>query len=199
MPKIVTEQAKVSLRREIILAAAKEFSTIGFEQTRMEAIAKRAGIGKGSLYLHFSSKEVLFSSMLEEIAREQLQILLNALEGFSSLQKRIEILLATFNQLISEEPEAFQIFISSLYGVNRQFRSQAATARQPFLKLVETILKEAQVVGELKGEIKIKPAALLILNSCESLALTATALGFDNTYISQHQTQICQLLIAGLI
>jgi AcrR family transcriptional regulator len=46
---------------EIIRAAVDEFLENGYDGTSMESIARRAGVSKGGLYHHFSSKdEILF-------------------------------------------------------------------------------------------------------------------------------------------
>lgn len=52
-------------RREAILAAAlEEFSAHGFEAARLDDVAKRAGIAKGTIYLYFSDKEALFQALV---------------------------------------------------------------------------------------------------------------------------------------
>ena len=40
-------------RKEILKAATEEFSQHGFEGTRVEAVAKRAGIGKSTVYEYY--------------------------------------------------------------------------------------------------------------------------------------------------
>jgi AcrR family transcriptional regulator len=52
-------------REAIIEAAMEEFIARGFAATRLDDIAKRAGVAKGTIYLHFSDKE----SMFEELVR----------------------------------------------------------------------------------------------------------------------------------
>ena len=53
-------------RREAILdAAAEVFGRLGFDGTRMEDVAKAAGIAKGLLYKHFPSKDALFEALLD--------------------------------------------------------------------------------------------------------------------------------------
>ncbi len=53
-------------RRETILDAATEvFGRLGFEATRMEDVAKAAGIAKGLLYKHFPSKDALFQALID--------------------------------------------------------------------------------------------------------------------------------------
>jgi AcrR family transcriptional regulator len=48
---------------EIIGAALHVFGEQGFARTRLEDVAKRAGVSKGTLYLYFKSKEDLFREM----------------------------------------------------------------------------------------------------------------------------------------
>ena len=52
-------------KRQLILAAAlEEFSQRGFAATRLEDVAKRADVAKGTIYLYFSDKEALFQELL---------------------------------------------------------------------------------------------------------------------------------------
>ncbi len=58
--------AKAGKRRRIFAAAAAVFSQKGFHQARMDEIAARAGVAKGTLYYNFSSKSKLFSATVTE-------------------------------------------------------------------------------------------------------------------------------------
>jgi AcrR family transcriptional regulator len=49
---------------EILCAALEVFSQRGFARTRLEEVARRAGVSKGTLYLYFDSKEALFRAMV---------------------------------------------------------------------------------------------------------------------------------------
>jgi AcrR family transcriptional regulator len=56
---------KSALRRDAILAAAlEEFSARGFAAARLEDVAQRAQVGKGTIYLHFRDKEALFQELV---------------------------------------------------------------------------------------------------------------------------------------
>ena len=199
MPKIVSELDRQTMHQQIIKVAAQEFARVGFESVRMETIADKAGIGKGTIYLYFASKQKLFSEMLKEIATEQLAELRKALAEVSTdsgLKAVLGALIGTFNRLGIEQPDNFRIFISSLYGVNRQFKEEAAHYRHAFLLLIENLLADFKTLNQLKGP--VEPTALLILNVCESLALQAEALGFEADYIPAQQAQIIEILLHGL-
>jgi AcrR family transcriptional regulator len=58
-------------RRQIIEGARSLFLTQGFDAASMNAIAHKAGVSKGTLYVYFKSKEELFETIVEEQCREQ--------------------------------------------------------------------------------------------------------------------------------
>src|SRR6185369_13160380 len=63
-------------RREAILAAAlDEFSARGFAATRLDDVAKRAGVAKGTIYLYFRDKESLFQELVRSMLGPQLSVL----------------------------------------------------------------------------------------------------------------------------
>ncbi len=61
-------EEKSAARREAILAAAlDEFSARGFAAARLDDVAKRAGVAKGTIYLHFRDKEALFQEIVRSL------------------------------------------------------------------------------------------------------------------------------------
>ncbi|MFZ5732461.1 MAG: TetR/AcrR family transcriptional regulator [Pseudomonadota bacterium] len=67
MPKAVKVKRvrPAEVRRQAILdAALDEFAASGFAAARLEDIAKRAGVAKGTIYLYFKDKEALFQQLV---------------------------------------------------------------------------------------------------------------------------------------
>jgi AcrR family transcriptional regulator len=64
-------------RQAIIEAAMEEFISRGFAATRLDDVAKRAGVAKGTIYLHFKDKE----SMFEELIRTAIVPLVGRMQG----------------------------------------------------------------------------------------------------------------------
>lgn len=56
-------------RRAMLDAAIAEFRACGYESASMDAIAAAADVSKRTLYNHFSSKEALFRSLVEEMGQ----------------------------------------------------------------------------------------------------------------------------------
>lgn len=75
-------------RAASILEAAKaEFVERGFEAARIDDIARRAGIAKGTVYLHFPSKEALFLALVRVAvvpAVSSMRALVDAAQGSSA-------------------------------------------------------------------------------------------------------------------
>jgi AcrR family transcriptional regulator len=60
------ERRKDARPQELIAAALDLFVERGFASTRLEDVAKRAGVSKGTLYLYFENKEDLFKAVVRE-------------------------------------------------------------------------------------------------------------------------------------
>jgi AcrR family transcriptional regulator len=99
--------AKAAARRDAILdAALDEFSAKGFAAARLEDVAKRAGVAKGTIYLHFADKEALF----QELIRAKMVPVVGSLElAFGTgLPLRVVI------------EQAIEIFAREVYGTRRR-------------------------------------------------------------------------------
>jgi TetR/AcrR family transcriptional regulator len=60
------ERRKEARPGELLAAALDLFVEKGFAATRVEEVAQRAGVSKGTLFLYFSSKEELFKAVVRE-------------------------------------------------------------------------------------------------------------------------------------
>jgi AcrR family transcriptional regulator len=98
---------RAAARREAILAAAlDEFSAQGFAATRLDDVAKRAGVAKGTIYLHFRDKETLF----QEIIRSVLSPVIATLEIGMQADMPVR---AIADRLV-------EIFVREIYGTRRK-------------------------------------------------------------------------------
>jgi AcrR family transcriptional regulator len=94
-------------RREAILAAAlDEFAARGFAATRLDDVAKRAGVAKGTIYLHFRDKEALF----QEIVRAEISPIISIIEQAPDLPIPVRVLI---EQLLHK-------FVSEVLGTRRR-------------------------------------------------------------------------------
>jgi AcrR family transcriptional regulator len=98
---------RAAARRAAILAAAlDEFSARGFAAARLDDVAKRAGVAKGTIYLHFKDKEALF----QELVRSMLGPVVARLEQLQAIDVPIRVVLERFVDL----------FVREIYGTRRR-------------------------------------------------------------------------------
>lgn len=57
-------------KRKIIVAALSEFKKFGFSQSKIAEISVLAGVGKGTIYSYFETKEKLFEGVIDYLINE---------------------------------------------------------------------------------------------------------------------------------
>jgi AcrR family transcriptional regulator len=99
-------QRTAARRVAILEAALDEFSARGFAGARLDDVAQRAGVAKGTIYLHFNDKEALF----QELVRTMLGPLISGLEQLRASDLPIRTVLERFADL----------FVREIYGTRRR-------------------------------------------------------------------------------
>ncbi len=128
-------------RREAILAAAlEEFSARGFEATRLEDLAKRAGVAKGTIYLYFRDKESLF----QELVRAMLTPFVGTIEAMGQADLPVTVL----------AERIVDLFVREVYETRRKdvIRLMITEGRR-FPKLAEFYYREvlARIVAAMRA------------------------------------------------
>src|SRR5881392_2749422 len=121
---------KSAARREAILAAAlDEFAAQGFAAARLDDVARRAGVAKGTIYLHFRDKEALF----QELVRSVLSPLVGMLEAIA----QVDAPLRTLAERIVD------VFVDEIYATRRKDVIRLIITEGPrFPKLAEFYYRE---------------------------------------------------------
>lgn len=84
-------------RRAAITAAAfEEFTARGFAATRLDDVARRAGVAKGTIYLHFKDKEALFQELVRTAVVPLIERLATPPVAGSSARAMLEQFAQTF-------------------------------------------------------------------------------------------------------
>src|SRR6185312_6963858 len=105
--RIDVRAAKAAERRNAILKAAlDEFSERGFAAARLDDVAKRAGVAKGTIYLYFADKEALF----QELVRFQIGPVMSAFHAVLGSPLPLKSLI----------DQAIEIFAREVFGTRRK-------------------------------------------------------------------------------
>ena len=113
MPKLVNKEEK---KRNIVQAAIKVFSRSGFVTTKMADIALEAGIGKGTIYEYYKSKEELFNAACVSILTN-FEIQINELlQQEQDPVKKLRLVIEKSYILFVEESSEFAEFMLDLWA-----------------------------------------------------------------------------------
>src|SRR3990172_7031978 len=102
-------------RERLIEAAEAQFRRFGFRRTTIDDITGRAGTGKGSLYLHFDSKQALYAAVVEASVERFVQRASGLLEGPGTVPERLRSLV----ELTIDHYSQDELLHASLFGGGR--------------------------------------------------------------------------------
>lgn len=99
-------------KREDILASARVlFRENGFHNTKMEDIAQRAGVGKGTLYEYFKNKQDIFDEMCIEYA----DLIIDRMKQISNMNNNFNgKLLLLFNDKLTMKSEIANMSVNNI-------------------------------------------------------------------------------------
>lgn len=165
MPDAKISKKKLqSLRtRELLIEAARRcFGSEGYAGCSLDTIASAAGITKGAIYTHFSSKSELFIAIIEHV-HERTRDKVNELKGRMSYVDAIIGLLNECNYN-PEFPICHKLWAEILAMANRDTEVREVFLRcQADLRMViENWIHEGASAGEIKPGINITGVANLL-------------------------------------
>jgi AcrR family transcriptional regulator len=128
-------------RAAILSAALEEFAARGFAATRLDDVARRADVAKGTIYLSFRDKESLF----QELVRTMLSPLVGAIAGAPLRDLPIRAVVEMI----------FDVFVNEIYATRRKDVIRLILAEGPrFPKLAEFYYRE--VIGRVLPVIRAR-------------------------------------------
>lgn len=161
-------------KRELILKSAIEiFCDNGFESTKIEDVAKKAGIGKSTVYEYFKSKDELFNECL-------LVMLKYYIDGFNLILSQD----ITFKQKIHDcLAHTKELFLKSSIGINSLHKSASKELlfmhevlekkgeyiNAQLIKTIEIAMKKQEIRSDIKKEVlasMIRSTVLQVVMTC---------------------------------
>ncbi len=146
------ERKKRQTRKAILDAAVELFSSRGFEQTSIEQLARKAGVGKGTVYGYFATKQEIFLAFCEEELDYVFARLDREVDPEAPLLDQILALSMAQFDFVTANREFGRIFCSELFFPREQLSAKSRELDARYLGRVMQILKKAQQRGELRAE-----------------------------------------------
>lgn len=147
-------------------AALQVASETGFGQATLDAIARRAGVTRGALYHHFSSKDEVFDTALRERADEVMRPLVAQLAGDQPALQRIGNFLRAYCAALDHDAEFRQVVGLLLADTpTPDAKERTAAGFTAFLEAFEAVLREAQDAGDLRDGLSPRTAAVSVVST----------------------------------
>lgn len=198
---IADADPKVSREELILEAADRLLARYGYRKMTIDDLAREAGIGKGTVYLHFRSKEdVVLSHMDRIVNRVMARLRVIAASDAPPAAKLSEMMVAR----VMVRFDGVQHYTESISEVLRDLRAPLLQRREGYFeeeaKVLSGVLREGQRAGAFRRHEALATARTLILasNSLLPFSLSTQELG-KRREVEQAASRIADLVLEGLL
>ncbi len=170
MTKFSFKEHQHALREENILAVARRlFAEKGFHGTNLNDVASEVGIARGTIYLHFPTKEDLLIAIISKAEAELLHTLRQACCPLDNPLQKLRKTLSSLLQTFGKYEDLIKIMSDNLRRAvaTKLYGDQPS---RPLPELVESIIEEGKAAGLIQQQINTKVAA----NALFSIVTIAT-------------------------
>jgi AcrR family transcriptional regulator len=183
-------------RNAILDAATEIFARFGFKKASIDDIARRAGIGKGTVYLHFESKEELFAAVIRRIGMKAFAALEAAVKNARTPQAKIRAFLDTRNRKFAEMAADLRISTGALLEVLAEAEPHRRETRALEAALLEDIIKD----GNAQGVLAVRSPRLVAAGMTACLhGLDQFLVGPDAPELHNQLAEVYDVFVRGLL
>ena len=158
-------QVAAEERRQTILDAALDiFAEHGYAAARLGDVAARAGIAKGTIYLHFADKRTLFMDLARGAAAPMFDVIVEVSATDAPIDQLLRTLVERFDEQVlgTRRKEVFRLVIteSARFPEIAEFYHREIISR--LIPLLQVLLTRAHERGELASDAAARFPQLLI-------------------------------------
>ncbi|WP_262852886.1 TetR/AcrR family transcriptional regulator [Mumia quercus] len=153
-------------RAKLLAAAEDVFAELGYHEASIVKITERAGIGLGTFYLYFDSKQSLFEALVVDLNRRVRRSMAEAMEGATNRLEAERAGFAGFFRFTAEHPALYRVVREAEFVSPEMLRLH-------YTRIVEGYragLAKAQAAGEV-SDIDPEVAAWALMGMGELLGM----------------------------
>ncbi|MFL6375473.1 MAG: TetR/AcrR family transcriptional regulator [Pyrinomonadaceae bacterium] len=193
--------SSAATREAILDATDRLLARYGFKKMTIDDLAREVGIGKGSVYLHFPSKEEIALSHIDRLIERLKERLRSISRGNGSVEEKLRQMLV---ERVTYRFDSIQHYTQSLDELLSNLRTSLLERRRRYFadeaKILAEIVTEGQQAGVfLEGEaFDLGLTLVSATNSLLPYSLSAYELG-DREVVAGRAAKTADLLIRGLM
>ena len=150
-------------REQILLAAIEMFLDKDYYQVTIIEIARLAGVGKGTVYEYFSSKELLFKECFSYCTEEYIQSFRQHLSESVSVKKTMGEIVNSHLELITTNRKRLHLLFNQRPLRFQELQSWVLERRHELLQGVTTLINEGIELNEIRPSVDVEMAGRLFL------------------------------------
>ena len=157
-------------RARVLDIAYETFAAEGLS-VPIDEIARRAGVGAGTVYRHFPTKEALFAAVIED----RMQHLVD--DGYALLKSEGpgEALFTYLRSIVLQWGATDRGLVDALAGLGIDIPSVAPDAEDAFLAVLADLLRAAQEAGTARQDIGVREVKSILVG-CQAMEAYNSAL-----------------------
>jgi len=192
---------KEAVRDSILDATDRLLARFGYRKMTVEDIAAEAGIGKGTIYLHFTSKEEVVLSHIDRIVDRLNDQLREIARSNATTAERLRQMLLT---RVLFRFDSIQHYTQSLNDLLAVLRPRLLARRAQYFESEAQIFSEVLASGRESGELNFEDehvtahALLQATNGLLPYSLSTTELG-ERQEVEQRTADVANLMVRGLL
>jgi len=145
----------------ILRAATRAFAQSGYRNTDVQDIADQAGVGKGTVYRHFGTKEELFLAAVDKGMSELTDTILSRLQPVEDPIERMRVGLHVYFRFFDEHKDLVEIFVQERSEFRGRGKATYFTYHDNNVDVLEGILEDGIKKG-LFRDVNVKRASQIL-------------------------------------
>jgi TetR/AcrR family fatty acid metabolism transcriptional regulator len=192
---------KSDVKEKIIEASTRLFLANGYRGTSVKEITEAAGIGRGTLYWYFKSKEEILITIFQRFDTELLDKLKKTVAGckgdFSAKYRLFHKYSTEFARDNRELALAFNTLLNEIVGTNTEAEKVARKVYKKFSHLVKRMLEEGKKDGSVKREVDSTLYAHAVI-ACQTGMLVQWLVHGDSMDVPEFVRTVRSFVLEGI-
>lgn len=159
-------------RERILRAAIRVFARKGFYATRVNEIAKAAGVADGTIYLYFKNKDDVLVSIFEDRITKLIAVLRSELEADAPFDVKFRRVIELQLGLLEGRRDLAEVVTVNLRQSSRLLKQFATPLFTQYLEVIAGLVAQGQREGVVRDDINPRVLARALWGALDGIAVT---------------------------
>jgi TetR/AcrR family transcriptional regulator, fatty acid metabolism regulator protein len=186
-------------RVRLLKAAIKIFAKNGFYKSRVEEIAKEAGVATGTTYLYFENKDDILISIFEEEMEPIISRLKQEIATKTTAKEKLQVFVKNHLFIVEESEDMAELLEVELRSSSKFMHGYQGNKIREYLGIVQQVVVEGQENNEISKNVNPVLFKQILFGAVDQIALTWTLSKSRKIPLSESAEQITNVLLNGIL